>query len=128
MNNSIYTDKFPSIMERRLDKYTYSFIGKGWMKIIFNLDKKLSILHPKYQIAQIKQKFAQLKFYVNFIDDASYKYIFNAEKKASRTCEACGSAGKPKIINDYHMILCDEHFTELTNDKSIYDEHYQLIS
>ena len=128
MNNSIYTDKFPSIIERRLNKYAYSFVGKGWMKIIFDLDKKLGLLHPRYEISQIKQKFAQLKFYVNFIDDSNYKYILNAEKKASKTCESCASSGKARIINDYQLILCDQHFTELKNDKSVYDEYYQLIS
>ena len=128
MNNSIYTDNFPSLIQRRLDKYAYSFIGKGWVKIIFDLDKKLSILHPRYEIAQIKQKFAQLKFYVNFIDDDSYKYIFDAEKIASTTCESCGSLGELRIIKDYHLVLCNEHFSTLSNDKSQYDEHFQLIS
>ncbi len=110
---TIYTDKFPFSIEIRLDKYNYSFVSVGWIRLITDLDNKLREIHPGYEISQIKQKYGQLRYYANFINDEDFQLIFEAEKKSTTTCEACGNTGVLRDVEGYKVILCDEHFDEL---------------
>jgi len=113
---NLYTDIFPDPIENRLNRYTYSFMGKGWFKLVSHLNITLSLLNPCYEIIQIKQKFGRLIYFVYGIEESGYQYIFKAEQAASTVCEACGKEGHRRIVNGYYVILCDHHFYPLARN------------
>ena len=69
-------------------------IGDGWTNIVFDLHKKLMRENPDYYIAQVKEKFAGLRYYVGPMTDQGYEYIREAEELSLQTCEECGRPGK----------------------------------
>ena len=71
--------------------------GKGWHELLkpifayiekYNEDKNED---ERMEICQIKEKFGDLRVYLNFYNDEIDKIIEEAEKEASTTCELCGN-------------------------------------
>ena len=58
-------------------------------------------------IAQIKEKFGGLRFYVDGASEEQHNYIEFAESMAARTCEECGSPGKIRN-NSWMKCLCNK--------------------
>ena len=74
-------------------------IGKGWYQLVISLDAALIKIDPEYKIAQIKEKFGGLRYYVSLeCDDSSRERIYNlinvVEHLSLVTCEECGQPGK----------------------------------
>lgn len=47
-----------------------------------------------FQVIQVKEKFGELRFYVNYGSDKIYDLIEEAEEKSAEICEICGKPGK----------------------------------
>ena len=98
--------------------------GKGWYKLLtpifdyverYNKDKDDE---HKMHICQIKEKYGELRVYMNFYDDVIQKLIDDAEEEASHTCELCGSkedvgmASEGWLTTECHECMkswCKEH-------------------
>ena len=69
--------------------------GKGWNKlidpIISYIDEYNKANNNHIEILQIKEKFGQLRIYVNFTSSKLKKMIEEAEDQSFHTCEYCGS-------------------------------------
>jgi len=81
-------------------------IGDGWADIVFDLHKKLVKENPDYYIAQVKEKFAGLRYYVGSMTDRGYAYIREAEELSYQTCEECGRPGKVWGRKGWIRTLC----------------------
>lgn len=71
---------------------------EGWYKILFNLDEALAEICHDYRIAQIKEKFGGLRFYIESGPSREevplfYELIRKAEDLSYRTCEVTGGPG-----------------------------------
>lgn len=89
-------------------------VGKGWSGLINKLfDEK-----PEgAQVAQVKEKFGGLRFYVDYIDvndedvEKFEKLISWAESESFKMCEDCGSrenvSTKPIEGRYWILTLCD---------------------
>jgi hypothetical protein len=71
--------------------------GRGWYRILEELDAKLSYLYPEYKIAQVKEKFGTLRFYLEgepfgIVGDLMDDAIRQAEVESGKTCEICGNS------------------------------------
>lgn len=58
-------------------------------------------------IAQVKEKFGSLRFYIGSSSDAVFDRISEAEKDSAKTCELCGKPGKI-IGKGWLMARCEE--------------------
>lgn len=116
------------VPEERRDKifiYTLS-CGLGWKTILFKLVDELDMIWNGFQgkkgadcwkLLQMKEKFGGLRFYVEFLEDASKdakdrleasrKAIDVAETEAWQTCERCGKPGHT-TGKGYIATVCDE--------------------
>lgn len=95
--------------------------GDGWFELIKNLCEEIAKLEiDGIRVAQVKEKFGGLRFYVSAypeqvdVDpkakeklDALYNLIDKAEEKSNEICENCGSPGSPKIDKFWIQTLCD---------------------
>lgn len=122
--------KYPEMYR---DVYCGISIGKGWFQIV---DELSGLIHSHYkwlsqqgkaagypQVAQIKEKFGGLRFYIDAADDYTYGAINMAEQVASRTCEVCGAPGTRRS-GGWIRTLCDHHEEER---QAMYRRHTQDV-
>ena len=71
---------------------------EGWRELICELVEALDATGVRYKIAQIKEKFGGLRFYVNAPLDAEafHALIEKAEARSFTICETCGKPGEPR--------------------------------
>ena len=93
-------------------------IGKGWMPLVTELLDKIQYLvdnNPEYselQVIQVKEKFAQLRVYLNYYYKEIEDIIDEYEEKSCYICEVCGEKGEIRNINNWYTALCDKHYAE----------------
>jgi hypothetical protein len=106
------------------DGYFIGFgIGDGWTNIVFDLHKKLMKENPDYYIAQVKEKFAGLRYYVGPMTDQGHEYIREAEELSLQTCEECGRPGKLRTNNHWLRTLCDYDSVVASVNKHLWNIH-----
>ena len=90
-------------------------VGPGWKQIIWELDDDLAKLDPDYGIAQVKEKFGGLRYYIGNIDVPYEEYgplIDAAEAKSYQTCEDCGEPGILREDLGWIRTLCQKHYEQ----------------
>lgn len=87
--------------------------GAGWFALLTDLDRDLRALWSDYRVAQVKEKFGGLRFYLDGLEgttpaqaEAVRARIAEAEVTASRTCEWCGEPGGLRTPQGWALTLC----------------------
>jgi len=94
----------------------------GWDDLLLEVNERLAVLDPGYEINQVKEKFGGLRYYItcsddlyrlegNDVRDAMYRIIGEAEDRSTTICEYCGQPGKARSLS-WIKTLCDEHAGE----------------
>lgn len=95
-----------------------SAIGKGWLPLVEELNKKIAAIDPEYTLHQIKEKFGGLRYYLQVSVGLSEQQKENisalvrtAENHSLVICEDCG-AGNPVKVSKSGWIktLCGNCF------------------
>lgn len=90
-------------------------VGKGWGPLIERL-YRLCDQH-NVCIAQIKEKFGGLRFYVTGAPNIVHQAILTAETESYGICEECGDVGEERPELSWVRTLCDsclqEHITKV---------------
>ena len=85
-----------------------AYCGKGWYNLLEGLIKELIALGWDRQLAQVKEKFGGLRFYMDSYDEKFDEPIDRAERKSYTICESCGNDGKLLKPNGYWLkTLCE---------------------
>ena len=81
----------------------------GWFNIIRNLSMKLARLSPLTRASEVKEKFAQLRFYVDGATRAGMDAIQEAVEESRVTCERCSDVGSLRRNQDdgWMYTLCN---------------------
>ena len=93
-------------------------IGKGWMPLLIEMLDKIQMLvnnNPEYadvEIVQVKEKFAQLRVYLNYYYEEIEDLIEEYTEKSVHICELCGETGETRNLHGWYMTLCDKHYEE----------------
>jgi len=93
-------------------------IGEGWMSLVIELLDKIQHLvdnNPEYselQVIQVKEKFAQLRVYLNYYYEEIEDLIEEYTEKSVHVCEVCGETGETRNLHGWYMTLCDKHYEE----------------
>ena len=111
-------EKYPEMYK---DVYCGISVGEGWFKIVDALSNTIykhcewAIKNGKMDafpnVAQIKEKFGGLRFYMDGGDDFCDGAIWMAENWAAETCEVCGVPGARRS-GGWIRTLCDHHEEE----------------
>lgn len=115
---------FPKLLSKPYGGFA---IGKGWWPVIRALCHEIQNYvdwrqeqFTKYSrgewleqptVAQIKEKFGGLRFYLDGGDEQIWGMIRMAEAWADSSCEECGSPGKRRS-GGWIRTLCDHHEQE----------------
>lgn len=89
----------------------------GWVPLVLRLNDDLESILPDYTIAQVKEKFAGLRYYIDSYgvgrDDPrvalAREMIADAEQASFRICQVCGAPGTDSGNRAWRATLCDEH-------------------
>ena len=116
-------EKYPKIFANRHGDKTKTAMcwgfecRDGWYNLIdslcshlqWNTDRNSHTgKYPQVVAAQVKEKWGGLRFYVEEASDVQYAVIAFAEALSLRTCDMCGSPGKP-AGGGWISVRCDEH-------------------
>ena len=91
-------------------------VGEGWHGIVRPLVEKANA--EGASIAQIKEKFGGLRFYVDGGSDELHSMIDAAQERSAQTCEKCGKQGKRRS-GGWIKTLCDEHETSRARGRTV---------
>jgi hypothetical protein len=80
----------------------------GWFPLIEKLVEDLIALGWDREVAQIKEKFGGLRFYIGSGTQAIFERISKAEEESYTICETCGEPGKLRG-GGWLKTLCDGH-------------------
>lgn len=103
---NLYTKEFNEVT---LDELQEEY-PKGWRKIVDQLMEDLSKSNWNREIVQIKEKFGELRVYVNDTSNEVYDRITAASFESLRTCQECGEPGSQRTIG-WIRVLCDSCFS-----------------
>lgn len=90
----------------------YLEIGPGWYNLIDNLCTDLQAAandSTPIHAVQVKQKFGQLRFYVDGGNNIQHSLISIAEARSATICEECGEEGKIVSTGGWLRTVCDKH-------------------
>ncbi len=98
--------------------------GDGWYDLIDELCEKIYEYyeeHPdagiitygvndysKFEVVQVKEKYAGLRFYINFGSEYIHDLITEYENKSYTICENCGKIGKERKRGGWYFTRCDD--------------------
>lgn len=96
--------------------YLFEWIGitgfecqDGWMDLIDELAGKIVSIRPDAQVAQLKEKFGELRVYMTESFNEVNDIIDWYSKKSLRTCEICGHHGELIVHKGLWQTRCEEH-------------------
>lgn len=81
----------------------------GWLHLLAELCERLEAEHPGVSFSQVKDKFAELRIYLNDGTDAARKLVSEYVRRSARTCEECGAPGKQSSRGHWLVVRCEEH-------------------
>lgn len=86
-------------------------VEAGWLGIVERMFDALAALPDadRPQIAQIKEKFGDLRVYAHGGSDESDAIVARAEGEATRTCQHCGSRGRVHSVRGWYANVCSTH-------------------
>ena len=103
-------------------KYAMENPDARFVKPIAELEKDVAnAMEELPEIAQVKEKFGTLRFYVHGGTEEMRHYIDFAEAMTSCVCEECGNPGKSRS-GGWVKVLCNEHH------RALYPEDYPDVS
>lgn len=128
----IYPSLFSDLDERNCF-YLFSFeCGDGWFDLLKDLIVEIKSIIEKenkkssigidddpipLKVSQIKEKYASLRFYTNWSNDAIEQAILRAEDRSEQTCEDCGEPGKIVKTNvNWYQTLCEKCYPQVAKD------------
>jgi hypothetical protein len=83
-------------------------VGNGWHPLLIQLSKDIIKLDSTVSIAQVKEKFGGLRFYINGGTDEIYSLIEKAEQESLTICEECGTKENVTTKGHWIITLCDK--------------------
>lgn len=85
----------------------------GWKEIVADTDAMLRFIDPDYKIAQIKEKFGFLRYYIYSEKTGVEQQIMlaitsKAERRSESVCMECGKFGNLRDDRYWIVTLCDD--------------------
>lgn len=87
---------------------TLGHVGEGWAILIEQLVLTLIELGWNRRIAQMKEKFGGLRFYIGDGTPPMFAAIDDAERRSRRICARCGKPGRITARSGY-AVRCADH-------------------
>lgn len=84
-------------------------IPVGWRPLFDQLVADINTLDPALEIVQAKQKFGELRVYLDSHSAGATGLIDAATRQSRKTCEVCGLEATLCVTRGYYETLCKIH-------------------
>lgn len=102
-------DAFHDLLRRHdLHPWCWSGVGPGWLLLVERLVADLKAMGWRGDVAQIKEKFFELRFYAEDTTPDMEARISAATAESRLTCETCGKPGRVRPIRYWQRLACDD--------------------
>ncbi len=104
-------DKYPKIFDKTVMNIGW-YAPESWIPMIDEVCQKIQDwcdtqpVEAQIMCQQMKEKFAGLRFYVNFATDEIYDIIRKCEKQSYELCQECGCTDNLGMTKGWMTILC----------------------
>lgn len=88
--------------------FDQKFVEERRWDVLETAQRHVTAICPQVVALQVKEKYGGLRFYYTGGDDVIEGMVSLAETLSFRTCEICGSPGKPRR-DGWVRTLCDSH-------------------
>lgn len=86
----------------------------GWQTLYDRLIEDLTALDPDFRISQAKEKFGELRVYLERCPPGAHELIDEASRQSRRTCQVCGAPAVLRATRQgYYATECDAHAGEM---------------
>lgn len=86
----------------------------GWYSLIYETCERLEKLNDDtISFSQIKEKYGELRIYLNGGNDKAYDIVDEALEKSHTICEVCSAEGSMCSNGGWYKTLCKKHAKEL---------------
>jgi hypothetical protein len=86
-------------------------VGPGWAALVNRIFDVMERIKGTVKIVQVKEKYAGLRVYTDYVNDELQAVIREAERESFKICEECGKPGKVRGRGWYYT-ACEEHSKE----------------
>lgn len=107
--------------------YCHGWIGPGWEDLVEDLIKDLIELGWNREVAQIKEKFGGLRFYINSGSEEIFSRIMKAESKSYKICEQCGRDAEPQG-SSWIRTLCEVCFEVHEKEQAVRKQKAEIAA
>lgn len=121
-------NKYPDLFRNKDKPVTQSLMAfafecdNGWFKLIDelceNIMKECAGTEGIPSVIQVKEKYAELRFYLDWYTPKITKLIEEAECKSQAVCEICGGEGKLHCRREWLKTLCTKHAKAMNYEKN----------
>lgn len=91
-----------------------SHVGSGWSELVTECYQICA--ENEIDIAQIKEKFGVLRFYISHGTDEIYSKIDYICSKSTKICAYCGKDAKQQNINGWLKTICADCYEKETKN------------
>jgi hypothetical protein len=86
-------------------EYAKMCVGAGWHGLV---DEAFDLVESHgSEVAQLKEKFGQMRVYINSTSDDLYNKVWEIESKSASICETCGAPSKLQNRGGWLKSICD---------------------
>jgi hypothetical protein len=101
-----------------MSEWSKGDVPDGWWNLVGDIDAKMMFLDPEYVIAQVKEKFGELRFYFatdkeGLVAEIMRDVAHQGEARSRHICETCGKYGELRALG-WMRTLCTKHYMEVT--------------
>lgn len=109
-------EEFPNVYSNGI-RCGMPCVGFGWLSILYDIsvaiDNFIKENPCNFQVDQIKEKFASMRFYFsttlsNAKNDILFHIVEDIADRAYYTCENCGNAGKKRSNGFWMKTYCED--------------------
>jgi hypothetical protein len=107
----VRTVTFEELQERHPRLFStaqWSNCPTGWLPLLAELCERIETEHPGVSFAQVKDKFAELRVYLNECSRSAERLVAEYARRSRTTCEVCGAPGK-QSGRGWLVVRCEEH-------------------
>lgn len=107
-------ERLPQVLARIPHEWGKTLrFNPGWDDLVARLDEDLADLDPDYVVQQAKEKFGELRYYIDLdrgyspeIANEMFRLVTATEAASSRICEDCGAPGSAVSVFGWLATLC----------------------
>lgn len=101
------------ITEYKSHYKSYYPVSEGWRELVEKLVNDIIAIDATVEVAQVKEKYGGLRFYIYGGNEEIQELIARAEQESYKICEECGTRDDVTTEGGWILTLCKRCWTKI---------------